>query len=216
MRRFPRRRPEDSGEFLWLMSLSDLMILLFILFVVLYSFSYKKLKETDYARIVATLSNKPLPKSPVDEAQQQVSNWVKQEALQDQISIVKKDEAVYIEIKDKVLFSSGEYRLSDEGIKRLKSLARTLEKTPEKLKLGIEGHTDDVPMSTKDVRDNWELSAKRALHVLYALELSPGLLKRTSVIAQGEMNPLVPNLDKSGNPLHENRNRNRRVTLRLF
>ena len=36
------KKKEDSGEFLWLTSLSDLMILLFVFFVMLFSFTYKK------------------------------------------------------------------------------------------------------------------------------------------------------------------------------
>lgn len=192
------------------------MILLFILFVVLFSFSYKKLKESDLKQIVATLRNDPLPINPMDEVKQQLSEWAKQEQLQNQIDIVKKEDSVSIEIKDKVFFSSGEYELSPVGLTRIKTLAKTLEKLPARLRLGIEGHTDDIPIHTKQIQDNWDLSAKRALNVLYALELSQELLKRTQVIAQGEMNPLVPNRDKSGNSVPENQNKNRRVTIKVF
>ncbi len=216
MLRFPRRRPVDSGEFLWLTSLSDLMILLFILFVVLYSFSAKKLKDHDFKQIVATLRNEPPPVNPIDDVRAKLSAWVEKEKLKDHIDIVKKEDALLVEIKDKVLFSSGEFRLSPQGAERLKSLSLMIEKIPAQFHLGIEGHTDDVPIHTKDVQDNWDLSAKRALNVLYALNLSDSLLKRTSIIAKGEMVPLLPNRTPQGIPLPENQNTNRRVTLKIF
>jgi chemotaxis protein MotB len=192
------------------------MILLFILFVVLFSFTYKKLKASEFKQIMASIRNQPVPKNPIDEVKTQLTNWVKSEKLSDQIDVIKKEDAVLIEIKDKVFFTTGEYELNFEGQNRIHTLAKTLEKLPSRFQLGIEGHTDDVPIHNKAVEDNWDLSSKRALNVLRALNLSPELLKRTSVIAHGDTNPLVPNRDAHGNSIAENQNKNRRVTLRVF
>lgn len=211
-----RRRPVDSGEHLWLTSLSDLMILLFCTFVVMFSFTYKKLKQADFEKIAATLANKPQPKNPIDEINDNLIKWMKEQGLEDQISIEKSEESIAIEIKDKVFFGSGEYSLSSDGASRLTSLSKTLEKVPSRYKIGIEGHTDDIPIHTKEVRDNWELSSKRALSVLYALGFSKDMEKRTSVIALGDTAPLFPNRDAQGNPLTDNQSRNRRVTFRIF
>lgn len=215
-RRFKRRRPVDTGEHLWLTSLSDLMILLFCTFVVLFSFSYKKLKQQDFQNMVAALANKPPPPNPMNEVKQRLSKWVSDQKLSDQIDVLKGDDSVTLEIKDKVFFESGAFALTDEGKKRIQSLAGTLNKLPEDYHIGIEGHTDDIPIHTKDVKDNWELSSKRALSVLYALEFEPKILGRTSVIAQGETHPIVPNRTPSGEPIPSNQSKNRRVTFRIF
>lgn len=215
-RQFKRRRPVDSGEHLWLTSLSDLMILLFCTFAVLFSFSYKKLKQQDFQKMVAALANKPAPPNPMNEVKQKLSQWVAEQKLGDQIEIHKEEDSVTVEIKDKVFFESGAFALSEEGMKRIRSLANTLIKLPKEYRIGIEGHTDDVPIHTKEVKDNWELSSKRALSVLYSLDLDTTTLERTSVIAHGETHPIVPNRTPAGEAIPENQSKNRRVTFRIF
>lgn len=215
-RKFRRRRPVDNGEFLWLTSLSDLMILLFIFFVVLFSFTHNKLKQADIQRIVATFRNQPQPPNPMDEIKKKLSTWVVEQKLTDQIDVLKADDAVLVEIKDKVFFSSGEYELSVEGKQRIRSLSGTLSKIPDPYQIGIEGHTDDVPIHNSEIRDNWELSSKRALSVFYALELPETMLQRTSVIAHGDTKPIAANRSPNGEPIPENQSKNRRVTFRIF
>jgi len=62
-----RKVPQQSGrggsedEFLWLVSLSDLMILLFVFFVVLFTFSYKKMTSSDFQKIMAYLRSEAEP-----------------------------------------------------------------------------------------------------------------------------------------------------------
>ena len=51
-----RKRQGKKDEFLWLISLSDLMILLFIFFVVLFAFTYQKVKSSDLARILTVVT----------------------------------------------------------------------------------------------------------------------------------------------------------------
>lgn len=215
-RRWPPRRPTESGEFLWLMSLSDLMILLFILFVVLFSFAYKKMKQADVQRMVATLTNRKMPETPVDQIHQKLTKWVADQKLNQQVSVQRTDDGITVDIKDRVLFTSGAFAVNPIAISTIRSLAQTLEKIPAPYKIGIEGHTDDEPIHTKDIQDNWDLSARRALSVFYAMELTPALLTRTFVMAAGEMHPIAPNRSPDGVPLPDNQAKNRRVTLRIF
>ena len=215
-RRIPRRPHNDSGEFLWLVSLSDLMILLFILFVVLFSFTYKKMKQTDFQRIVATLRNEDVPVAPIEVVHQNLKQWVKDQKLEDKVSVEKADDAVLLQIKDRLLFESGGYEVKATGVQAIRTLEKVLESVPEPYQIGIEGHTDDIPMHTKDIEDNWELSSLRASAVLHVLHLTEKTLKRVVLMAYGEMRPLVPNRDEEGEPIAENQSRNRRVTLKIF
>ena len=214
----PLKPPHQSadGEFLWLMSLSDLMILLFIFFVVLFSFTYKKLNSADVQQILATLRNETPPATPLDVVKTKFDQWTKEQNLTEQVSVVHKDNAVLVEIKDKVLFGSGQASPLDAGINAIRQLTPILEKVPESYRIGIEGHTDDVPIHTATIDDNWDLSGKRALAVLHTLELSPATLKRTVLMSYGEMQPVVPNRTPDGIPLSENQSKNRRVTIRIF
>jgi chemotaxis protein MotB len=210
------RKPPESGEFLWLVSLSDLMILLFIFFVVMFSFTYKKINRNDFREMVAEVRHEAPPATPVDEVQRKLEALVTTQGLSGQISVKRKDSAVVVEIKDQVLFESGEFELRAKGDRVLQQLATALEKVPEPYHIGIEGHTDDVPVHTARIADNWDLSGKRALSVLHALKFSEALLKRAVVMAYGEMSPVAPNRDAAGRPLPDNRSRNRRVTIRIF
>ncbi len=212
-----KRKPAEGDEFLWLISLSDLMILLFIFFVVLFSFTKGKLKDSDMKRIVATLKQEPLPPDPVDKIKEKLDKLVEEQKLKEQISVEKTaDGAVELQIKDKLLFSSGEFVPTILGDKLIKLLAETLEHTPPNYTIGIEGHTDDSPIHTKTILNNWDLSAKRSLAVFSAMNLSAQIQKRTILMAYGEMKPIVPNRTEAGIPIPENQSKNRRVTIRIF
>lgn len=211
-----RTNSNAEGEFLWLVSLSDLMILLFVFFVVMVSISYKKIRKSDFESFAASLRHEQPPKSPLDQVQAQVKQLVQDRALEKEISVAQVDDAVLIAIREHVLFPSAEYRLSSNGLSVLAQLAPILEKVPEPYRVGIEGHTDDVPVHTRQIQDNWALAAMRAHSVLSALALSSGLLKRTILMSYGEMQPVAPNRSPSGEALENNRGKNRRVTLRIF
>ncbi|WP_156504054.1 OmpA family protein, partial [Oleiphilus sp. HI0066] len=76
--------------------------------------------------------------------------------------------------------------------------------------ISIEGHTDDVPIKTKEFPSNWDLSAKRALVVAHGLMESGDLdPRRVSVSGFADSRPLVAN-DST-----EHRAKNRRVEIVL-
>jgi len=211
-----RGNSNAEGEFLWLVSLSDLMILLFVFFVVMVSISYKKIRKSDFESFAASLRHEQAPKSPLDQVESQVKKLVQDRALEKEVSVAQTDDAVLIAINEQVLFPSAEYRLNGNGTALLQQLATILETVPEPYRVGIEGHTDDVPVHTSSIQDNWALAAMRAHSVLRALGLSPSVLRRTILMSYGEMQPVAPNRAPSGEAINENRSKNRRVTLRIF
>jgi chemotaxis protein MotB len=216
MKRTPRRPPAESGEFIWLVSLSDLMILLFILFVVLFSASYKKMKQSDFQKVAAQLRNEAPKADPIEKVFNDLAKWVDEHKLSDKVAVQKEDDSVLIQIKDRLLFGSGDSDILPAGAITVRSLAKTLESVPEPYHIGIEGHTDDSPIHTAKIDDNWDLSSKRAMAVMRSLNLGEKLTKRTVLMAYGSMKPLVPNRDPAGKPIPENQSKNRRVTLRIF
>ncbi|MBI1859566.1 MAG: OmpA family protein [Deltaproteobacteria bacterium] len=205
-----------DDEFLWLMSLSDLMILLFIFFVVLFSFTYKKVKNVDMSRIAEIMRTGKASETPAEKLQKKMEEFTKQEHLDQMIEVVREEDTVRLEIKDKVLFASGDYIPTEGGVIVLAKLSKVLETVPKEFQIGIEGHTDDVPLRGASIRDNWELAARRSLAVFYVMNVTPELLKRIVVMAYGDQRPLVPNRDPAGNSLPENQAKNRRVTVRIF
>ena len=217
------RKPSSSGhragdgEFLWLVSLSDLMILLFVFFVVLFSFSFKKLGAVEFQKITSSFRAPGSEVAPIDAIQAKLLRWVIEKKLLQDVQVEQKEDALIINIREKVLFAAGAWELSDEGTELARRLGEALVKIPAPYRIGVEGHTDDEPVAGRGtIRDNWELSALRARSVLKALHLGPEALSRSVILAYGEMRPLVPNRDDKGNPIVENQAKNRRVTLRVF
>ena len=79
----------------------------------------------------------------------------------------------------------------------------------------IEGHTDDVPFRSAEFPSNWELSAARAgaiVRYFIGKELVPS---RFQAVGMAGVSPKYPNLNHFGEPIPENRIRNRRVVIHV-
>jgi len=116
-----------------------------------------------------------------------------------------------IGISGSVLFASNSDQLQDEGRALLKTLVAPLGvylKDREQL-LMVSGFTDDLPIQkgNSHYKDNWELSAQRALTVTRTL-IEEGMPKSMVFAAAfGAQNPVVSNADAEG------RSQNRRVEM---
>lgn len=110
-----------------------------------------------------------------------------------------------VELQTDVLFASGQAQLSDAALSIMQRLADDLKHLPNLIR--VEGHTDDVPISTAAYPSNWELSAARAASVVSLLMQQGVEPTRLSVIGLGQYHPVVSNATAEG------RNRNRRVLL---
>jgi chemotaxis protein MotB len=75
----------------------------------------------------------------------------------------------------------------------------------------VEGHTDNVPIQTRRFPSNWELSVARAVNVVkYFAEVSNIDPKRLSAVGYGESRPVASNDTRA------NRAKNRRVEIFLL
>lgn len=137
---------------------------------------------------------------------QKVNSYIRDLELEAEVSVMMQSSGVFVEIKDAILFESGSAELKPSGVELLGKLEEMLNDFENDIV--IEGHTDNVPMSSALYPSNWELSTARAVSVLrYLYEVKDVDPTRLSARGYGEYSPLVPN-DSS-----ENRARNRRVNL---
>ena len=79
----------------------------------------------------------------------------------------------------------------------------------------VEGHTDNVPISTARFPSNWELSSLRAVNVAKLLEAVGVKKDQLSAIAYADTRPKQPNLDSGGVAIPENQAMNRRVVVHV-
>lgn len=122
----------------------------------------------------------PAPSS-VDATKEQLERQVANSHLSDTAALTACGEDLYLQVKEKLLFARGAFRLTPEGSAFLKSIGPTLDKVPETHHISIEGHTDDEPVHGDAVADNWELSVRRAHAVLTALEQNQRQNRRVTI-----------------------------------
>lgn len=112
---------------------------------------------------------------------------------------------VEVEMNTSILFDSGSAELENDGQPPLVELAGILKTLPNHI--DVEGHTDNLPISTNTFPSNWELSAARAASVVHLFGKQGVAPNRLAAIGFGEYRPKVENSSLLG------RRTNRRVVV---
>jgi chemotaxis protein MotB len=211
----------------WLLTYSDLITLLMIFFVLMYTISNvnaqkfaglanslrsalegRENKLLDYAgpSIVDGMSGEEIQMA---ELAAKLEKYVEEEGLGERIGIRIEERGLVVSIRDTLLFPKGSADLTPEAREIIRKLGLILLQTSNFLR--IEGHTDNLPIHTAQFPSNWELSAARATNVVQVLvreiKFPP---ERLSTTGYGEYRPVSPNDNE------EHRAENRRVDLVLL
>lgn len=128
----------------------------------------------------------------------------------DDINVGIEETVVMISISDKLLFNSGSYQFKKSGLELLTKVVDIIE-AEKSLDVMIEGHTDSQTINNASVKDNWDLSVKRATTIVRILQDKFGIAGNRMIAAgRGDTMPLYPNTSK------ENRSKNRRTRIILM
>jgi chemotaxis protein MotB len=114
---------------------------------------------------------------------------------------------VYVSISDKLLFRSGSFTVTKRAKEVLGKVAKVVNDKPE-LEFMVEGHTDNVPIKSDGILDNWDLSVKRATAVVRILENDFGVAPARMTAAGRSF--YIPIAD---NDTAANRAKNRRTRI---
>jgi chemotaxis protein MotB len=125
----------------------------------------------------------------------------------DDIEINVEKGVVYVSISDKLLFRSGSYTVTSRAKEVLGKVATVVNNKPE-LEFMVEGHTDNVPIKSDGIVDNWDLSVKRATAVVRILEKDFGVAPARMTAAGRSF--YIPVAD---NDTAANRAKNRRTRI---
>ncbi|MFT4644084.1 MAG: chemotaxis protein MotB [Planctomycetota bacterium] len=130
------------------------------------------------------------------------------QGIQDEDIIVDVEKTVvYISISDKLLFTSGSSNISEKAKALLSKVAEVISSKPE-MDVMVEGYTDNVPMNSTTIQDNWELSTLRATSVIRVLQNDYGIDPARLIAAgRSEYLPIATNDTPEG------RSKNRRTRI---
>ncbi len=126
------------------------------------------------------------------------------------LSVRMSEGKVYVSMDEKLLFASGSWTVSPQGREAIYEIGNVMAQNPD-IRIMVEGHTDNVPLNGKgDIKDNWDLSAKRATSIVRLLLENKNIdPSRVSACGRSEYVPLSPN------DTPENRAKNRRTEIIL-
>lgn len=126
------------------------------------------------------------------------------------LSISNRNGKVYVSMDEKLLFKSGSYTVDVRGAQALNQLAEVLSQNKD-INIVIEGHTDNVPYKGSGaLKDNWDLSVKRATSIVRILSLNKGIdPQRMTVAGRSKYLPIGTNATAEG------RSKNRRTEIIL-
>jgi chemotaxis protein MotB len=119
--------------------------------------------------------------------------------LADEDINIKVDKGVvYIDISDKLLFTSGSYVITAKATEVLGKVAKVLQAQPD-IEFMVEGHTDNQKFAKGVLLDNWDLSVHRATAVVRVLQNQYGLNPaHIAAAGRGEYLPVAPNDTPAG------------------
>lgn len=218
-----------KGAPMWMSTFSDMVTLLLTFFVLLISMAsfepvqFKMTSESLQGAFGVLESFPTVPVHPVvaipkktGDEQKRKQSLQDAKKIQEVVESKNLDQAVKVEVtetgiaimlRDPVGFASGSADLKEQGRDILGDISDILRQN-EGLKVRVEGHTDDVPISTSRYHSNWELSSARSLSVVELLSKSTGITPANmSAVGYGEYRPLTPNTSP------ESRSKNRRIQI---
>ncbi len=126
------------------------------------------------------------------------------------LDVKVKKGVVFISLSDKMMFKSGKTSITNQADAVLLKLAKIINDYKD-YEVLIEGHTDNVPIHTSCMKDNWDLSALRATAIARKLQTDFGVdPARLTAGGRGEWVPKV------SNDTPQNREINRRTEIILL
>jgi len=204
---------------------SDMMTLLLVFFVLLYSMSNidaKKFRQfiSDFQGNPGVLTGgKTISDSELINAgdmgknfnqlkiiAQNLNNFIDMNGLDKQVDVKVTENGLYIKLTGEILYDLGRAKIKPTGKKILDEVSSSIKGMPNKIE--VEGHTDDLPIDNNNYPSNWELSTARAVRVIkFFIENHNIKADRLSASGYSQYQPIVKNNNK------KNREKNRRVEI---
>ncbi|MFW5962495.1 MAG: flagellar motor protein MotB [bacterium] len=229
MARKKKKSKESEGSPAWMTTFGDMMTLLLVFFVLLYSFSEMDVQKfqgfiSSFQGQIGVLEG---GRTVIDEdyvskgsAGQQfnparknferimgdMEKFIRENNLEGQVEVSETKRGLVVRLTGEVLYDLGEAVIKPTGQEVLDGLVDILNGVSNDI--AVEGHTDDWPINNDNFPSNWELSTTRATNIIRYFSNRHNIAPiRLSAAGFAEFRPLVPN------DTRENRAKNRRVEI---
>lgn len=220
----------------WLLTYADLVTLVLVFFVMMYAFSRVDIRkfesfvssfqsqgilmdgssgvlehgsspeEQRYRTPQSSLSQGEGQSGAAQDMYDMTVRYLEKEGLLELAEVTYEEGGIALDIKETILFDSGNAVLKPGARELLNRLAGFFAELPNEIV--VEGHTDNRQINTVQYPSNWELSVDRAAKVVRYLIEEEGLdPRRFTAVGYGEYYPVVPNTSS------ENQAANRRVMM---
>jgi chemotaxis protein MotB len=208
-------RPARDGRERWLVSYTDILTLLLILFITMAAQAIGQANARAAAQKQDPQTPKQeTPKTNVDavpptldhnEPLARMADRLKQNGLDANLE----SRGLLISLPQAVLFASGDDHISLSAQPIVADIAGALRESDNKVELA--GHADSTPIHNRRFSNNWELSAARGLSLLRVLTADYGIDEsRLTVSSYGAFRP------KESNDTADGRAENRRVEILIM
>ncbi len=142
-----------------------------------------------------------------DQLSQLIANQLEEYNSAGLISISEDQDWIKVDLKASLLFSTGEYELTNDAVAILIPVTSLLKQF--KYPIIVEGHTDDLAINSVNYTTNWHLSSERASSVVDEMIFRGMSSQLIAPIGFSSLHPQVRNTNEFA------REQNRRVTLRI-
>ncbi len=224
-----KKCPEEVSE-KWAIPYADFLTLLLCLFIALFAMAQAgKQAAIEYAQAFAkafgmrlvpfeeTLPKQILPEPVLKRAEptekgrkiqrqiQELQEMLKKLGLEGELKIAYEAIGIRLILQERLLFDSGSADIKPEMIKVIDNIAEIVKEVPNPVE--VEGHTDNIPISTPRFPSNWELSTARASTIVRYF-ISKGINpERLKASGYADTKPIASNVTPEG------RAQNRRVEI---
>jgi len=207
------QRKKHDG--LWLMSFSDMSMILISFFILQLSFSTMNQQKADVLREAIQSSKFSAKTDSLTAMSKRIDNEIKRLQLEKDANVNLDQTGLSIEFKDGLLFSIGSAEGNTQFANVVGQVMKVIAAAPDLYKLRIEGHTDDIPIKSSKFASNWELSAARAISLMKMFSGRGVEERRMSIQAFAHTQPKRSIVGLSGRDLESARAANRRVVIRI-
>ncbi len=215
---YPKQEIESEDDDSWQVSYLDIITILLGFLVILLSFSDlndgEPFSVSDLFK--SSLNETEFITTPIENIKEELEGLLAPEIEQGKLEIFRELNDVRIRFKSDDLYSSGSATLENEAseiLNRVLAAFRII--SYNDFEIDVEGHTDNVPISSSSFASNWELSTSRASNIVKYFSEMGIAQERLKASGYADSRPLVE-FDEQGNPYPASKDKNRRVVLRLF